>query len=115
MLCGLLGSAYTPADSALRIGGRVDWPAVARLAAEHMVAGGLWSSAVANGLTIPEPYRAALAWEHRRNRLDASRRVGQVLDIVSCLNQAGIEPLLIKGAAQLLDGTFADPGERAMH
>src|SRR5439155_6543383 len=30
-------------------------------------------------------------------------------------NERGVVPLLLKGAAFLLDGTFADPGARMMH
>jgi len=46
---------------------------------------------------------------------DRNRRLkAQAIDLIKCLNQADIEPVLLKGIAGMLDGLDQDEGERIM-
>jgi hypothetical protein len=103
-LCALIAAAQVVDD--------VDWHAVASLADEHLLAGALWL-AVQDRADVPDDVARHLAWSRRRTTLDNARYRRQLLDAVRAMNRAGIEPLVLKGGAHLVEEVFA-PGTRAM-
>jgi len=85
-----------------------DWLAIFRLATAHLVAPSLYATLAARAQLdrIPPEVRDALAALHQLNH-QRNRRLRAVLrDTVQLLNQAGIEPLLLKGAIALLPGQY---------
>lgn len=64
--------------------------------------------------SCPGPAADLLAEYHRVNALRNARFRHQLIEAVEALNRAGIEPLLFKGALQLVDGTDLSPGYRGM-
>ncbi|HRZ52103.1 MAG TPA: nucleotidyltransferase family protein [Candidatus Contendobacter sp.] len=97
---GVFSDRVTPPDR--------DWLALFRLATAHLVAPSLYATLAARGqLHLPPPdIREALAALHTLNN-QRNRRLRAVLrDTVKLLNQAGIEPLLLKGAIALLPGQY---------
>ena len=85
-----------------------DWLALFRLATAHLVAPSLYATLAARVQLdrIPPDIREALAALHALND-QRNRRLRTVLrDTVQLLNQASIEPLLLKGAIALLPGQY---------
>jgi hypothetical protein len=85
-----------------------DWPAIYRLATAHLVAPILYATLAARAQLdrIPGEVRDALEALYRLNA-QRNRRLRTVLrDTVQLLNQAGIEPILLKGAIALLPGQY---------
>lgn len=90
-------------DSAAR-----NWLAIFRLSTAHLVAPTLYATLAASGALdqTPQDIREALAALHHLNAA-RNRRLRVVLrDTAYILNQAGIEPLLLKGANALLPGQY---------
>ena len=93
-----------------------DWPALYRLAAAHLVAPTLYASLAAREQLdrLPADAREALAVLHQLNA-QHNRRLRAVLrDTVRLLNEAGIEPLLLKGSIALLPGQYPQAEARMM-
>jgi hypothetical protein len=85
-----------------------DWLALFRLAAAHLVAPSLYATLAARDQLhqIPVEVREALAALHALND-QRNRRLRAVLrDTVQILNQAGIEPILLKGSIALLPDQY---------
>ncbi|MFO1421381.1 MAG: nucleotidyltransferase family protein [Candidatus Competibacteraceae bacterium] len=85
-----------------------NWPALYRLATAHLVAPSLYATLAARAQLdrIPPDVREALAVLHQLNQ-QRNRRLRAVLrDTARLLNQAGIEPLLLKGAIALLPDQY---------
>jgi hypothetical protein len=74
----------------------------------------LWSEFGHKGLLglLPDDLREALREIHRLNSLRNQRIMNQTAEIVGRLNDLGIEPLLLKGAAFLCGDLFLDRGSR---
>ncbi len=110
-----------------------DWAAVIGLANRHQLAPALWVALVTRRLMqpVPAPLRAflertppagavgrlpALYLEDRyaanRKRNEALR--AELIGIVGALNEAGIEPVILKGGAMLLEPAGLDPATRVM-
>lgn len=85
-----------------------DWPALYRLAAAHLVAPSLYATLAAREQLhwVPGEVREALEALYQLNT-QRNRRLRAVLrDTVHILNQADIEPILLKGAIALLPGQY---------
>ena len=85
-----------------------DWLALYRLATAHLVAPSLYATLAARQQLdwVPADIRAALEALYQLN-LQRNRRLRIVLrDTVHILNQAGIEPILLKGAIALLPDQY---------
>ena len=85
-----------------------DWLAIFRLATAHLVAPILYATLAARAQLdrVPPDVREALEALYRLNH-QRNRRLRAVLrDTVQLLNQAGIEPLLLKGAIALLPDQY---------
>lgn len=132
-----LAAALTPAgeparEAALRshLAGGARWPPLLELAREHFLLPALWPALRRHGAVdaVPESLRRHLSARASRNpvpveltledlhRANAERNHAlrlQVEGVVALLRRAGIEPVLLKGAALLLaDGS--DLGERQL-
>jgi hypothetical protein len=88
-----------------------DWDLLVALASEHMVTPAL-AGPVARLATAPVQASQYFSAIHDLN----ARRNEVVLDslvrILSGLHEVGIEPVLLKGAASLIDGLYGHPAER---
>ena len=92
------------------------WRDTVRLADEHLLAPALFLSLsqIADQDLMPVSSRNDLK---RAYRVNLARNIAfkhQALAAIRGLNRAGIEPLLMKGALYLLDGTLDDIGARVM-
>jgi hypothetical protein len=91
-----------------------DWKEVVTLAGVHFVAPALWPGLRSRGL------EQALPWDAQRyfstiHGLNLARNASidaQLDEVIDALNQAGIAPLLLKGAAYSKLGTHRDKGAR---
>src|SRR5512133_3331157 len=119
-LCAIL-SPFTP-DVEIRelqriaATGEVDWPAVAERANRADLAPALCVALEAKGLmsVAPELFQEYLRELHRFN-LDRNQALLQQLRVVvRLLNDIGVTPLLLKGAAALATDLYPDPGMRFM-
>ncbi len=103
-----LAALLAPTGFRLPGGPAPDWLALFRLATAHLVAPSLYATLAARQQLDPVPaeVRKALEALYRLN-LQRNRRLRAVLrDTVQLLNQAGIEPILLKGAIALLPGQY---------
>ena len=78
-----------------------DWPAVLVLANRALVTAQLHAAIAQAGAThfLPEDVRTFLREAFKRNRERNRRLAAQLSDALRALNDAGIEPVLLKGAA----------------
>jgi hypothetical protein len=78
-----------------------DWPAIVALANRALVTPQLYGAIVQAGATqrLPEDVRTFLCEVFKRNRERNRRLSAQLTDALRALNDAGIEPILLKGAA----------------
>ncbi len=115
-----LGRALSPVDAGsvgeLRddFGGPLAWESVVELASHHLVTPTLYRSLDAKGLLseLPAEVRSYLEAVHELNG-ERNRRISdQLRGIVAALNAAGIEPVLLKGAAYLAADLYGDPAAR---
>lgn len=95
---------------------RVHWEQFIRLSSDHLVAQTIYTKFKNHNLLnelpgvlvdfLEEIYNLALT----RNRLIFS----QIKEITRLLNEHDIEPLFLKGAGNLIDNIYDDPGERIL-
>lgn len=85
-----------------------DWLAIFRLATAHLVAPSLYAALTARTQLdrIPPDVLEALAVLYQLNHQRNHRLRAVLRDTVQLLNQAGIEPILLKGAIALLPGQY---------
>jgi hypothetical protein len=78
-----------------------DWPAILMLANRALVTAQLHAAITQAGAThlLPEDVRTFLCEAFKRNRERNRRLSAQLTDALRALNDAGIEPVLLKGAA----------------
>lgn len=102
-LAALFNPAGQLADP-LAAGRELDWLRLYRLAAAHLVAPQLYARLVAREAlgALPAAVSEALAELHRLNAARNARLRRVLRDTARHLNDAGIEPLLLKGAIALL-------------
>jgi hypothetical protein len=96
--------------------GTPTWESIIATANEYLVTPGVFSGLSRRGLLeeVPAPAREYLGEIHRLNSHRNARLKGQVMEAAGALNQMGIEPVLLKGAAYLFTDLFDDPGDRIM-
>ncbi|MGI6245815.1 MAG: nucleotidyltransferase family protein [Pseudochelatococcus sp.] len=94
----------------------IDGKAVLRLALQHRIAPYLAGLAAdpAIGPVLPRDLRGLLATVRDANAERNARLLRQVEEALALLNRAGIEPVLLKGAARLADGVHDDIAARFM-
>jgi Uncharacterised nucleotidyltransferase len=93
-----------------------DWLDVISLANQHLVAPALWTTFDRLALCpqLPDDVRGYLSLLHARNA-DRNRRIRQQCqEIGTILQAAGIQAVLLKGAAWLFDGSAAPASDRMM-
>lgn len=100
---------------AARSGRAVPWATVAALAEELDVQAALWAAVRTDTGRLPAQLADRLREFHRGNTLRNARLRNELREIIAALNGAGIEPLLIKGALRLVDGTLPQVGDRWMN
>ena len=106
-LAALLDPTGVVSDRAADLPDR-DWRAIFRLATAHLVAPSLYAALAAREQldSVPAEVRDALEALYQLNH-QRNRRLRAVLrDTAQILNQAGIEPVLLKGAIALLPGQY---------
>jgi hypothetical protein len=94
----------------------LSWKALVDLANNQLLTPALWVSLKRSGLSDELPLDL-VSYLSELHRLSTERNVQlrrQLLQAVRQLNQAGITPVLLKGAAHLVSSTYADPGVRIM-
>jgi hypothetical protein len=84
------------------------------LAGQHLVSPALWPGLVARGLegSFEPDLRDYLDALHALNAQRNRRLVSQARELAEALNACAIEPIFLKGTAQLLLGLYPDPGLR---
>jgi len=92
------------------------WESVIELANDELLSPAMWSSLHAKGLTeeLPVEVRDYLQELHGLNLRRNSELRSQCDGVIRALNDVGIDPVLLKGAAHLYTDTFRDPGARMM-
>ena len=92
------------------------WEAVANLAGNHSVVQLLYPAILEKDLVnhVPDDFMSYIQHMNELNCQRNSLMKSQLMDAVSTINQLGIEPLLMKGAAQLFLNTFSNPGDRLL-
>ena len=101
---GLLGTAPSPPVT------DQPWESIIEASSHHLVTPALaWSMRNAD---CPPDVRAYFEAVLTLNRNRNQTIVATLARVVSTLNGAGIEPVLLKGAAHLADGIYPDPGVR---
>jgi Uncharacterised nucleotidyltransferase len=92
----------------------VGWDFVVALATELSVTPWLWRAVCDQLKSVPESVATELREQHNANTIRNLRLRHQLTDAVRALNSAGVVPLLLKGASQLVDGTLDQLGDREM-
>jgi hypothetical protein len=92
----------------------VGWEEVVALAVELQVAPTLWGVLQAADDPLPPSVADELRHHYRLNTVRNLRFRDQLTQVVRVLNAAGIEPLLIKGALRIVNGTAQRLGDRWM-
>jgi hypothetical protein len=95
---------------------KVDWDEVIKLANKSLTITSLAAAIakLARAENIPGDVQAYLATLHDRNAQRNSRLLHQLKEAVTCLNSAGIEPVVMKGAAILLAQKQGEIGARIL-
>jgi len=109
-LCTLL--APVPSNPPVHAGA-VDWDAVVRQSQAHKVGPAVWP-AIAALAGVPNPIKAYFHQLHDMNARRNAALVDGLADAVERLNERGVAPALLKGAASLAGGLYDDPAERIM-
>lgn len=116
LLAGHRGQRLDPTAAAALFDPATDLVGLARLAGRHCVTPMLAAGTADPGLRrrMPEDFGLYLDFMHAENRRRNTALSRQLEEIAFCLNQLGIEPVLLKGAIRLVDGLYPDPGWRFM-
>jgi hypothetical protein len=94
--------------------GEIQWEFLAEIANRHNLCPALYAALNQRHLLecIPADLRQYLQALYDGNGVRNRRLVDLASETVFCLNQAGIEPVLLKGAANLVSGLYPDPNMR---
>ncbi len=95
---------------------RLNWQAVIDIANNQFITPALWVALRNRGLTdkVSPDVAQYLRELHRLNISRNEHLRAQAIETVRRLNTIGIEPVLLKGGASLVERTFDDPGSRVM-
>jgi hypothetical protein len=84
---------------------RIGWDEVLDMAVEQGVISSLWEPLRERQASLPAPVEERIRDQYRGNAIRNLRFRRQLGEAVEALNTAGIEPLVFKGALQLVDDT----------
>lgn len=110
---------YAPVTAELReqlaVSG-LPWPDLLGFAKRELLAPTLWVRLGERGLVgvLPPEVAAALRRSHAVNAARNARIRAELLQGVEALNAAGVEPVVLKGAVDLVVPRYADPGARIL-
>lgn len=90
---------------------QVDWDLVIRLAQEHKLDPAVWRS-IEHVATVPNAIKAYFHVVRDQNFRRNSAIMDCLATVLVRLNEIGIKVVLLKGAASIADGLYADPAER---
>ncbi len=122
-LCQCLGSSNEPEQDRKRLfdkidSGKVSWESVIRVSSENSF---FMSIALFRALEdkklldlLPEGLHEYFLEIRDLNATRNERLKKQIIEISKILNEVGIEPILIKGAANLMAGLYPDPAMRVL-
>lgn len=121
LLCACLsagqrGRRLDTATATALINPATDLVSLAQLAGRHRVTPML-AACIADpeiGPLLPEDFRVYLEFMHAENSSRNETLRLQLAEAAACLNEVGIQPVLLKGAIRLVDGLYPDPGWRFM-
>ena len=110
LVAAILGSE--PDEAVLRGLGAEEWVDLVALAHRHRLVPALHEAfrGIGPGAAIPEEVRAHAAEIAALNERRNTAVREEIYSILAVLNAAGLEPVLLKGAAALLSGPLALPG-----
>lgn len=96
--------------------GAIIWESLVELASRHLVTPTLYRAFVNKSLLadLPDEVRHYFSAIHSLNSERNRRIVDQTREIAAALNDAGMEPVALKGVAHLLAGLYADSGVRVI-
>lgn len=121
LLCRCLSAAQQgrkldAASAAALVDPAADLVGLARLAGRHCITPMLAACITDPELRsrLPDDFALYLDFIHTENSQRNRALRLQLKQIATCLNQIGIEPVLLKGAIRLVDGLYRDPGWRFM-
>ncbi|SJM90415.1 nucleotidyltransferase family protein [Crenothrix polyspora] len=120
LLCDVL-SPYTGAEAITQKWhfasfGQQDWQAIVQVASRHYVTPSLYTLCKTKGL-LPQLPGELQDYLEGIYQLNLERNLGlkaQALETIALLNQIGIEPILLKGIASLMDDLYPDLGMRVL-
>lgn len=94
----------------------IDWTEALGYANAHYLGPALYSSVARAGCTadLPTEVRDYLTMLHATNGRRNQRLTEQAHELAAALNEAGIRPMLLKGALSLVDGCAGDPAARML-
>ncbi len=115
-LSALVESHRSPVLAAKLKSGQINWPLIVTISSRHLVTPALFASFQVHGLTeiLESEVRNYLSIIHQLNLARNKNILKEVHDVVFKLNDVGVQPTLIKGAAHLTSGLYKDPGARIM-
>ncbi len=121
LLCRWLAAAHErrrldAASVAALLDPAADLVGLARLAGRHYVTPMLAACIADPELRrrLPDDFALYLEFIHAENRRRNQALRVQLREIAGCLNEIGIEPVVLKGAIRLVDGLYSDLGWRFM-
>jgi hypothetical protein len=109
-LCALLALRAIASDSPSH---DWDWELIVRLAGNHMATPAVWAAVEGRGF-VPDEVKTYFRVIHDMNAERNAVILGGLAAAVARLQEIGIEPILLKGAASLASGLYADPAERIL-
>jgi hypothetical protein len=119
-LCGSLSRDRSPAacDALLRVARRpaFTWEAFVQIAGETLVAPAVLDALQSKGIADAVPQDVVDFFDGMAvlNRQRNERLLSQSLELAAMLNEAGVVPVFLKGAAHLLSGLYPDAAHRVM-
>lgn len=95
----------------------IDWDDFVQISSDHLVIPALYVQFKAHDLLqiIPEEVTLTLSEIYEANRIRNAQILLQIDRLTAILHAHRIYPVFLKGTANLLDGLYADLGERMMH
>lgn len=112
-LAAVFANETSTAPLDVRPGNAFTWEDVVAMADELRIATALWRLVRLRD-DVPAHVASELRERHRANTIRNVRLRDQLRSAVEALNDSAIEPLLFKGALQLVDGTLEAIGDRSM-
>jgi hypothetical protein len=118
LICGCFAEnlSDTARSSLRRRAEAIDWTRFIGMASESLTAPALLTAARRNRLddVLPAEVADYLDGMAALNRLRNERIRAEIEEIAAVFGSVGVAPVLIKGAAHLMAGLYADPGSRVM-